>query len=370
MNPEYIDLWFLVQQQRSYVTKLLGRVGLTRRRAEYFVRLWVYLLVKQQQEMGVMLKPPLAQLHLPQGFVSCTHREAAELFYGMQDRGSNRAAGMMLDKLAALGLINKQFDGNTICIQIQALPELASSESLESVPLVLDAFNLRTDAVPVAAFLARNYNWRYKSAVAVPPKIARVLRHWASQYATGMRVLRRSDNANPVGFYALYPTTAASEEYFFLPPRKSLHLSSASETDPIEMATPGDRGCTTVFIRSWMIDHPYLQSSRLSEFLRDAQKTLIQMQADFPNLCDLQTLIIHPSYEKLALSLGFQKTGQDPQSFIYWMYLALDRFLALDIEQVVAELSLDALSQPLSQAGASSGVTASSLPRRRMASEF
>ena len=56
-------------------------------------------------------------------------------------------------------------------------------------------------------------------------------------------------------------------------------------------------------------------------------------QQDFPNLCDLHTLIIHPSFEAMAATLGFQKMGlpthRDPQ--LYWMYQALDRYLALDI---------------------------------------
>jgi hypothetical protein len=60
---------------------LIGRVGLTRRRAECFVRLWTYLLLKQQQELGDVLRQPLTQLQVPKGFVACTHREAAELFY-------------------------------------------------------------------------------------------------------------------------------------------------------------------------------------------------------------------------------------------------------------------------------------------------
>lgn len=339
-NPVCIDQWFPVQYQRDHVAKLLRRVGLTRRRAEYFVRLWAYLLFKQRQELG--LRSPIAQLSLPLGFVSCTHREAAELFYGNQDRGSDRAAGMMLDKLAALGLIKKQFDGNTVCIEIQALPELIDSpQAGEAAKLYADRFNPRTDTIPVAAFLAYNYNWRHKSPVALPYKIARVLRHWAEQYPTGLRVLRRHDNGNAVGFYALYPTAKASEENFFLPPRKSLHLSSAAETDPIQMALVGDRDCTSAFVRSWMIDQPYAQRDHICLFLRDTQATLTHMQTDFPNLCDLQTLIIHSCFEQLARAVGFQKTGQDSQSFIYWMYLAIDRFLELDIEQAIEKLDLE-----------------------------
>jgi hypothetical protein len=347
-NLVCIDQWFPVSQQRHYAAKMIGRVGLTRCRAEYFVRLWAYLLMKQQQELGVGLKQPIAQLSLPVGFVSCTHREAAELFYGTKDRGSDRAAGMMLDKLAALGLIRKQFDGNTICIEIRSLVELVDlPQSSEIIQLQVDQFNPRTDTIPVANFLARNYNWRYNHAVAIPYNIAGVLRRWAEQSSRGLRVLRRCDNGNPVGFYALYPVAQVSEENFFLPPRKSLHLSSASEVDPIQMATPGDRDCRSVFVRSWMIDQPYLQRQHLCTLLQDTQTTLQQMQNDLPHLCDLQTLIIHPSLEKLAIAVGFQKTGQDSQSSIYWMYLALDRFLSLDIRQAVAGLELEQLTAEL-----------------------
>ncbi len=79
-----------------------------------------------------------------------------------------------------------------------------------------------------------------------------------------------------------------------------------------------------------MIEKTY-QPQAQTAFLQDAQHTLKAMQKDFPNLMDLYTLIIHPSYAKLAYSLGFQKTSADPKLPLYWMYQALDRFLALDL---------------------------------------
>lgn len=341
MKTEFIDQWFPVEQQRSYISMLTGRVGLTRRRAECFVRLWTYLLFKQQQEMGELLSQPLSQLPIPAGFVPCTHREAAELFYADKERGSDRAAGMMIDKLTALGLIEKQFDGNNICLQIRHLPNLNStSEPPESLPLDVDAFNPRTDAVPVANFLARNYNWMNNNTVTVPHKIAKLLRGWANQYPTGMRVLRRCDNAHPVGFYLLYPTAAESEENFFRPPSQSLHLSSASDTDPLTLAKPGAPDCTAVFVRSWMIDTPYKNRENAYRFLEDVQKTLKKMQADFPNLCDFYGMTVHPSYEALAMALGFQKIGVDPKLSIYWVYTAIDRFIALDLAEALSKLDL------------------------------
>jgi hypothetical protein len=101
--------------------------------------------------------------------------------------------------------------------------------------------------------------------------------------------------------------------------------------DPFGMATIGDPSCVSVFVRSWMIDPQYLERHRRL-FLSDVQQTLRRMQLDFPNLCDLHTLIIHPGYEEMAAQLGFQKTIQDAKTSVYWMYLPLDRFLERSLE--------------------------------------
>ena len=164
-EPEDLNQWFSTEQQKSYVSMLLGRVGLTRRRAECFVRLWAYLVIKQKLESGKLLKPPLQELTQPEGLIPCTHREMAALFYSDGDRGSERAAGMMLDRLVDLRLVKKQFDGNSICLEINNLANLLTptDKNLEpaeaTVQFKTDAFNSRTDAIPVATFLARNYNW-------------------------------------------------------------------------------------------------------------------------------------------------------------------------------------------------------------------
>jgi hypothetical protein len=341
LNPEDLDRWFLPEQQRHYVSVLLGRIGLTRRRAECFVRLWAYLLLKQQLlwEQSSTAHP-IEKLTLPDDFIPCTHREAAILFYAQKERGSERSAGMMIDKLSALGLVNKQFDGNTLCLQIH--PSLNLHAQPAPKPLLdgcVDAFNPRTDAIPVATFLARNYNWMNQNTDTLPQNIARWLRLWAQQYDVGMRVLRRNDNLNPVGFFVLYPIAAQSEDRFFMAPTKSLHLCSAREIDPIAMAQLGDMDCNAVFIRSWMLDPPYNQKRHKVQLLKDTQQTLKRLRQDFPNVCDLYALMIHPSYEELIETLGFQKTYQDPLLSIYWAYIAIDRFLELDVEQKVEKLS-------------------------------
>ena len=338
MDIAKLDAWYSQSQRRTAVSLLMKRVGVTRTRAECFVRLWIYLLVKQLQESQPRIKPPLAKLELLETEVQCTHREAAELFYSDSDRGSDRAAGMMLDKLAALGLIAKHFDGNATAIEIQPVSEiLDTAPPVNKVKLKLDDFNPRCDAIPVANLLATYYNWMTRNTNAVPQKIAKIIRSSAGQYSKGMRVLRRCDNLNPVGFYLLYPTASESEVNFFSAPSKSLHLSSVSDIDPFKMALPGDESCQSVFVRCWIIDPNYLEEYRIT-LIEDIQKVLVTMQKDFPNLCDLYTLIIHPSYEKMSYAVGFQKTSSDGQLSVYWMYLALDRFLALDIKEALKDL--------------------------------
>jgi hypothetical protein len=106
--------------------------------------------------------------------VPCTHREAAELFYGQQEKGSDRAAGMMLDRLIGLGLLEKRFDGQTLCLRVRDLPELIfaeQSESLESVQLYPDAFNPRTDVIPVANLFVKNYTEMFP----LPQPLAKLL---------------------------------------------------------------------------------------------------------------------------------------------------------------------------------------------------
>ena len=340
MDAFNLNQYFPLSEQHKYVSQLQGRVGLTRRRAEYFVRLWAYLFLKQQHELGGRLPLPLTELDLPSGFVSCTHREAQEVFYGNSDRGSDRAAGMMIDKFVGLGLIEKKFDGNTICIRVKSFLPRDSLIDVNTIELFSDAFNPRVDAIPVATFLARYYYWIDNKNVFVPQRIARILREWAVLYPASMRVLRRNDTHNAVGFYILYPVAKESEDSFFMSPRKTLYLGIDMEVDPIKMAAPGDIKCNTIQVRGWQIDFPYKSKRNLEMLLIDAQETLIKMQADYPNLCDMYTIPLHPADEQLGYALGFQNISQDQQSSLQWIYIALDRFLALDIPQLLSKINI------------------------------
>ena len=340
VKPENLDQWFPAKYQQSYASLLAGRVGLNRLRAEYFVRLWAYLLLKQQQASGQKITTPLTQLHLPQGAVPCTHREAAELFYSDKPQGTDRSAGMMLDKLAALGLIEKQFDGNNVCIEIRSLPLDPVLPKSEPPQLKADAFDPRRDAVPVAHLLANTYGWLVKDIPAVQQKTIHSLRSWAEKYPTCMRVLRRCDNNQPVAMVSLYPIAGESEEYFFLPPAKSFYLTTNSDVDPLKMARPGDLDCTTFYERVWIVDPEYMNRDYLVMFLEDIQQTLTQMQVDFPNLCDFYVVVVHPVHlNSLASVLGFQRTSHDTQMSAYWMYQSIDRLLSFDMKQVMANFN-------------------------------
>ncbi len=333
MNLEEIQRWLAPGQYSDLVGLLVKHIGLTRTRADYFMRLWIYLLVKQQRQHQPNLQPPLKQLETIENAVICTHQEAAELFYSESERGSDRSAGMMLDKLASLGLIKKHFDGNTTSVEISAIPVLLEPPQIpQSILLKPDAFDPRCDAIPVANLLATYYNWMDETPCSVPrmARIAKLLRIWGNKYRTGMRVLRRCDNQNPVGFYVIYPVASESDIYFFSPPSRSLSIGWIEDSDPFKMANPGDINCISGFIRGWFIEPQYSAKYQLN-FLQDAQQTLLKMQQDFPNIQDLYAILIHPSLEEIVSFLGCLKLNQDPQSSLTWLYLSLDRFLQLNL---------------------------------------
>ena len=128
--------------------------------------------------------------------------------------------------------------------------------------------------------------------------------------------------------------------HFFAPPSNSLYLSTNRDEDPVEMATPGDDACSAVFIRSWAIHTRYLSQLSVQQSFLDMRQTLIAMREDFPNLCDLYALSINPASEAIAQAIGFQKTVQDSDLPLAWLYIPLDQFLELDIEGTIAQLDL------------------------------
>lgn len=339
MLPYLVDTLFPLDRQRNYISTVQKRVGLTRQRAEYFVRLWAYLVLKYQEERTGKLPIELDQLYAPEELIACTHREAAELFYCNKDRGSDRAAGMMIDRLAALGLIDKRYDGQSLSLQIRSVPELELPKSDGPIELLADAFNPRTDAISVANFYMRNYGAMIRDGAAMS-KVARVLRSWSKQYPVGMRVLRRSDNSSVAAAYVLYPVATESELHFFQAPSKSFYLTTDNAFDPFVMAPPGDRTCTSIYVRTWVLDQSYLSVTTLCQMLEDAQHTLTLIRQGFPELCDVYTLIVHPMYDELCKLLGFERICEDAQRVYAWVYIALDRFLEVNLPQALSNLRI------------------------------
>jgi hypothetical protein len=338
VKPTHLDQCFTPAAQKPYMEMLQQRGGLTRRRAECFVRLWSYLVLKHLAEAATHL-PQFEALYSPPDYISCTHREASELFYGDSEQGSDRAAGLMIDKLVALGLMDKKFDGQTLCLRIRDQPELVK-QAVETPPeIFMDDFDPVADAVPTAQIMTRSFYEMVKDSAFTAHKISKCLRQWGSIYAGCIKVLRRSDTHNPVGVIILYPTTATCEPLFFGPPSKGFFLTNDRPVDPFEMAKPGDPDCTSIYVRSWIIDQPYLNTERMCLLIQSCQETLRAMKQDYPALCDMYSMIIHPSYEQLREVMGFEKIAQDPQRAYAWVYLAIERYLALDPQKTVAALT-------------------------------
>ncbi len=160
-----------------------------------------------------------------------------------------------------------------------------------------------------------------------------------------MRVLRRGDNLSVVGAYVLYPVTNESDANFFRPPSTTFYLSSGQADDPFQMALPGDNTCLSVYVRVWTIDPTVLRVSTLCQVLEDMQLTLQRMQSDYPEMCDLYALIVHPRHQEIQRALDFELIYQETQHPFAWMYVAIDRFLQLSIPRALAKFNIEETSE-------------------------
>ena len=329
-RPDQVNTWFPPDCQRRYIEAIVGQSGLTRRQATCFVRLWGYAHLQQG-------KAPIQALDRHQAIFSCSHADAADLFYCDRATGSDRSAGMMIDQLVAKHLVRREpFDGTQTRLSLQVPKAFLPAAPVPLGELQPDAFDGRCDAPLVARILEESYSWMGPRSEATSFKMTRVLRQWAAQYPAGLRVLRAADQS-PLGLSVLFPVHARCEEQFHLPPSGSLHLSTLAHEDPIGVATPGDMDCYTVFVRSWQLAPRCWNYATASLMLQDSKATLTQMQRDFPNLCDIYTIPIHPRLETFALTLGFKAMTADPASSLRWLYMPLDRFLALDVDEALVE---------------------------------
>lgn len=338
-TPHTVNEWFPLAHQNRYVETISGQFGLTRRQATCFVRLWGYGALKSSPQTL-----PLTTLGKSIASFDCSHREAAELFYCDQTRGSERSAGMMVNQLAAKHLVRRDpFDGGPTRLALQ-IPEsfLPQSLSVSSTQLYADTFDARKDATRVSLFLEESYSWMNPQSDTASYQIIRSLRRWASLYPEGLRVLRTKADHEPIGFAVFHPVHPDSEKNFHLPPSSSLHLSTMDDHDPIRIALSPDEDCYAVFVRSWQIKSPYFNYPTACQFLQDTKVTLTHMQAAFPSLCDIYTIAIHPRLEMLAFTLGFKPMKADPDSALRWIHMPLDQFLALDIDAALVEFDFEA----------------------------
>ncbi|MEB3293237.1 MAG: hypothetical protein VKJ24_08745 [Synechococcales bacterium] len=339
MTPGLLDTLFPPNIQQDYIATLQRQGRLTRRRAECFVRLWGYLLLKTQAEQLRSQPPVLQELLIPPGFISCSHREASELFYAQEERGSDRAAGLMIDRLVALRFLDKNYDGQTLSLQVRPIPELLSLLVVEPIPeLHVDAFNPRTDAVLVAQLITQAYQDLIKHPGKATFRISRNLRTWASHYSKGMRVLRRADTLNPVGAVVLSPVLSESEQYFFQSPSLGYFWADDCEGDLLKIAKPGDLTCTALYMRAWIVDTPYATPTVLDQFIQETQRLLGQLQEDFPSLCDIYATTIQPNQASFQKLMGFERVLQISQPTPTWTYISFDRYLALDPQKITEGL--------------------------------
>lgn len=334
-----INQWFPPEIERRYVDLVAGQSGLTWRQAVCFVRLWAYACYQQTPN-----QEPLQALNPERHQLTCPHSAAAALFYSDQPRGSERAAGLMINQLVKKHLVKRTTcEGYASQLNLQIPPSfLPHTASKGLIQVEANAFDPRRDAPLVASFMDESYSWVSQRTENTSFKITRVLRRWATQYPQGLRVMRQVTDQSPVAVAAFYPAHPDSEAMFHNPPSASLHLVTLNDADPIQLAPSGDSDCYVVFVRAWQFKPEFWCYANVCKFLADSQATLRAMQQEFPHLSDIYTITIHPHLEAFAMALGFKPMKADPASSIRWYYIALDHFLALDGDETLVEFDFNA----------------------------
>ena len=163
-SPENLNQFFPFESQLIYVERLRRRNKMTSHRARCFIRLWGYLWLKEQYQLGRRIEGPIHKLELPRGAVSCSCREAAIIFYSDVEKREKpeSAARMMLNLLSKLGFIQKERDGHTLSFMIAPLSEVLDLHR-KKPRIEIDQFEAFCDVMPVASLLARNYKKMYLS---------------------------------------------------------------------------------------------------------------------------------------------------------------------------------------------------------------
>lgn len=349
-EPHEVDVWFPPQYRKPYVEYLMGlllenRPVFTPSQAEYFVRLWGYGYLRQEERTKIpieFLSPKIRPFR-------CSQREAADLFYG-KDEKEGRAAGSMLKALCRTPFVSRQsYQGakNRSLITLDALDKLVlpnhreSKENHQKNKIYAAQFDPKNDRNDVVPFIDSLYSSDPHFPKSVEKNIRGGLKDWSKRYPEGMRVIRYVDEESgkpeeTIGLVAAFPVHEESDDIFYQSPRSSFYLGTFTKgmEDPIKYAAKGD-DCESVCIRCWQLNPKRWTRTNALLLFNETQNILRDMQREYPGLETVYSIPIHETLEKFARSIGFQlKETRNPQD-LYWLHIALERFLAIDGEQVL-----------------------------------
>lgn len=334
INPANVLEWFPTRYRQRYARHLIGKSGLTPTQARHFVRLWAYgYLLQHGPEYA-----PITTLSPRISSFFCSQSEAAALFYA-ESQGAPRSAGLMINKFVEKQLVRRErFSGNKTRISLRIPDNFELPASDHASHIYADAFDPRQDIPHIARLLQGLFSFDDKRPQFMLNNLRRGLRQWHERYPAGLRVLRLAPKNNAIAFSAIFPIHQESEIIFDLPPSQSLHLSRLhlNAEDPIQFAPPDDPQCHIAYIRSWEIHTDFWNYKNVALMTQDTQNTLRQIQENYPELSEVYSIAIHPRLAALATALGFENMTPDPDTSLYWLYISLDSFLALDADELLA----------------------------------
>ncbi len=353
-QPCEIDIWFPAKYRKLYVEHLTGLSAFTPKQADYFVRLWGYGYLQQE---GIE-KTPISWLSSTIRPFRCSHRDAADLFYGKDEKGA-RAAGNMIDTFCKKEYsVRESFSGanNITRITLQNLGSLVlpdhqkSKDDHEASKIYIAGFDVRNDRKQVADFVDKLYTLDPNSPNSVQRNIEGGLRDWAKRYPQGMKVLRYVDAESgipeeTIGLVAAFPVHEDSEDVFYESPRKSFYLGTYQKgmQDKIQYAGKGD-DCYSACIRCWQIKPSLWTFDNALMLFNETQTILKSMRDEYPDVSELYSIPIHPQIQKFALSLGFQILHKGNSQDMYWLHMPIDRFLQIDGDMVINNFDFRSVS--------------------------
>lgn len=350
-----IDIWFPSHARDRYVKQVVRKSDLTPTQSQYFVRLWGYGCLKQYGNEKI----PISTLENDINPFLCPQREAADLFYGENQKTSSSARSM-IDKFVKAGLVIRESargDKTLITLNIPAVFEIQDSDrnrvdysnkKYAYKEIYVTKFDIKNDRVAVANFVEEIFKFSYDVPDFMQKNIGDGLRNWYKRYPQGMRVMRCANSATlsedyddgkpeeTIGFSAVFPVHPKSENMFYGSPRKSIHFIdfSPDKEDPIQYAEEGD-GCTSAYIRGWQIKPEAWSYNSALTLLNDTQRNLSRMIEVYPELSDLYSIGIHPQLVRFALTIGFEILNRGNDKTLSWLFIPFDRFLKIDGEKAL-----------------------------------